>query len=317
METPGLLDVRVLDPRLKHPTIFATFDALAEGESFILANDHDPLPLHHQFSDHRPGCFWTYLETGPEVWQVQLTKLTGPIETVADLVRQNPSAATVFKKLNIDFCCKGNRPFTEVCTEAGLNPEAVKKELQATTVSSGIPDKANVWPLDFLADYIVQNHHQYVAEVVPTITALLNKVIAAHGPQHPELVTVQAAFQRVGDELTVHMMKEERILFPAIRQLTQVQKADHPAPFTFPFGSIANPIQMMEVEHTDAGDDLETIRSVTNNFTVPADGCYSFQLLYQQLEAFETDLHQHVHLENNILFPKAIQVEQQLHAVRA
>lgn len=316
METPVLLDVRVLDPGLKHSTIFATFDALAEGESFILVNDHDPLPLHHQFSDHRPGGFdWTYLEAGPEVWQVQLTKLTGPVETVADLVRQNPAAATVFKKLNIDFCCKGNRPFAEVCTEAGLNPKAVKKELQTITVSSGIPDKANVWPLDFLADYIVQNHHYYVAEAVPTITALLNKVIAAHGSQHPELVTVQSAFQRVGNELMAHMMKEERILFPAIRQLIQVQKAG-PA-FAFPFGSIANPIHMMEVEHTEAGDALETIRSVTNNFTVPAEGCYSFQRLYQQLEAFETDLHQHVHLENNILFPKAIRVEQELHSVRA
>ncbi|MBN8820433.1 MULTISPECIES: iron-sulfur cluster repair di-iron protein [unclassified Spirosoma] len=313
METPVLLDVRVLEPRLKHPTIFSTFDALAEGESFLLINDHDPLPLQYQFKAERPGSFrWEYVAQGPEVWQVRLTKIPGVVETVADLVRTNPAAATVFKKLNIDFCCKGGRPFADACAEAGLNPDAVKKELQTTTLSSGIPDKANVWPLDFLADYIVQNHHRYVAESVPAITALLNKVVAAHGQQHPELETVQAAFALVANDLTAHMLKEERILFPAIRQVTQLQKTEHPALFSFPFGSIANPIRMMEVEHVDAGDTLESIRSLTNNFTVPADGCYSFQLLYQQLEAFETDLHQHVHLENNILFPKAIQAEREL-----
>lgn len=318
METPVLLDVRVLEPRLKHPTIFATFDALAEGQSFLLVNDHDPLPLQYQFKAERPGLFqWEYVAKGPEVWQVRLTKLAGAAETVADLVRQNPVAATVFKKLNIDFCCKGNRPFAEVCAEAGLNPDSVKKELQTTTVSSGIPDKANVWPLDFLADYIVQNHHRYVAESVPSINTLLDKVVAAHGKQHPELETVRTAFHIVGDDLIAHMMKEEQILFPAIRQLVQWQREEHPTAFSFPFGSIANPIRMMEYEHTDAGDTLETIRLTTSNFTVPADGCYSFQLLYQQLENFETDLHQHVHLENNILFPKAIQLERELQLVSA
>lgn len=314
METPVLLDVRVLEPRQKHPTIFSTFDSLAEGQSLLLTNDHDPLPLQYQFKAERPGCFtWEYVATGPKVWQVRLTKIPVVAETVADLVRENPAAATVFKKLNIDFCCKGNRPFAEVCAETGLNPDAVKAELQKSPqVASGIPDKANVWPLDFLADYIVQNHHRYVTEAIPELTALLAKVIKAHGNQHPELETVRTAFNIVADELVAHMLKEERILFPAIRQLVHVQQLGEPVTCAFPFGSIANPIRMMELEHIDAGDTLESIRSVTNNFTVPTDGCYSFQLLYQQLETFETDLHQHVHLENNILFPKAIQLEQEL-----
>ncbi len=234
-------------------------------------------------------------------------------ETIADLVLAYPAGAAVFSKHGIDFCCGGHRSFADVCAEAKLDPETLKAEIRATTgASSGIPAKANVWPLDFLADYIVQNHHQYVAEAIPDITQLLNKVVMVHGPQHPELTTVQEAFQDVSRELQMHMIKEERVLFPAIRQLVHAQKSGDTKSYSPPFGSVADPIQMMEHEHADAGSALETIRKATNNFTVPADGCSSCTLLYQQLEAFEIDLHQHVHLENNILFSKAITMEKGL-----
>ncbi len=314
METSLLLDVRPLQPSQKHQIIFETFDGLADNQSVELTNDHDPMPLRYQFKAERPGRFtWEYLTTGPEVWKVRITKTPLVDETLADLVLAYPAGAAVFSQYGIDFCCGGQRSFTEVCAEANLDPETLKAEIQATSGSpSGIPAKANMWSLDFLADYIVQNHHQYVAEAIPEITQLLNKVVMVHGPQHPELTTVQSAFRDVSRELQMHMIKEERVLFPAIRQLVQAQKSGDADDYAPPFGSVANPIRMMEHEHADAGSALETIRKVTSNFALPADGCSSYRLLYKQLEAFEIDLHQHVHLENNILFPKAIAMEKTL-----
>jgi regulator of cell morphogenesis and NO signaling len=310
METQ-LLDVRLIEPRLKHPSIFKNFDNLRNGEVLTLVNDHDPLPLYHQFKAERPGQFdWEYIERGPLRWRVNITRHLVPDQTLGQLVAANPAAAGVFKKLNIDYCCKGNRSFKEVCREAGLDPEEVTRQ-----ISGAVPEKTGAtrfteWPLDFLADYIVQNHHRYLRTNIPQLLELTQKVAEHHGLEHPELEAVAETFHAIARELIMHLRKEEEILFPAVREL--VKEAATWPPATYCFDTLRDPIRVMELEHSGAGESMEQIRRLTHSYALPAKACYSFKLLYQQLAAFEEDLHQHVHLENNILFPGAIRLEAQL-----
>jgi regulator of cell morphogenesis and NO signaling len=306
-----LLDVRTIEPRFKHPFIFQNFDQLLHGEILTLVNDHDPIPLYYQFESERTGSFaWEYEAKGPDVWKVKITKTQHTGETVGDIVRKNPRASAVFKKYRIDFCCNGNRPFEEVCAEAGLEPAAIKEEITHSKEEAGAGLHADKWSLDFLIDYIIQNHHAYVLNALPGIEELLIKVNSVHGNDHPELSSIVTHFASLVRELMQHMQKEEQILFPVIKEMVAGKKKSVKAPI--PFGSVRNPIMVMEEEHAGAGEDLENIRRLSNNFTAPSDACFSYRLLYKQLEEFEEDLHQHVHLENNILFPKAIALENEL-----
>lgn len=306
------LDIRIIEPRLKHPFIFQNFDQLLHGEILTIVNDHDPLPLFYQFESERPGIFeWNYEEKGPDTWKINITKKLVSDETVADIARQFPNAVPVFKKLHIDFCCNGNRLFTEVCKEAGLVPEEVKLQVIQSTGNSLVHFRAEDWSPAFLADYILQNHHTYVKDSIPQLEALLSKVESVHGKEHPEIHSIHTFFYSLSKELLQHMEKEEQILFPIIKQLVRYNQTGGSIG-SLPFQTIRNPIAVMENEHAGAGEDMENIRRLANDFTPPADACHSYQLLYKQLEEFEDDLHQHVHLENNILFPKAIALENQL-----
>jgi regulator of cell morphogenesis and NO signaling len=199
----------------------------------------------------------------------------------------------------------------DVCTEKNVDWQKVVNEL--SNLSNNVNGKENPddWQLDFLVDYIVNNHHQYVRRMIPVISLHADKVASVHGKNHPETLKIADLFLAVREELEIHMMKEERILFPQIKQmiLTQKEKGQYFAP---PFGSIQNPIRMMEYEHTSAGDALSQIRELSNNYTHPEDACNTFKALFSELKEFEEDLHKHIHLENNILFPKSIELEIQL-----
>lgn len=315
METIATLDVTQLEPRLKHPTIFNKFDSLTANQAFIIDNDHDPKPLYYQLLGERGNVFtWEYLENGPELWKVKIGK-TDPAqskETIGEMVTKDYRKAQVFKKLGIDFCCGGKKNLDEVCYTKGIDVEVVKAELSAVQsleqVSSLAFDK---WDIGFLSDYIINTHHTYVKENIPFISELANKVARVHGDIHPEVIKVAEIFSQIAKDLSLHLMKEENILFPFVKQLAEAgmtNKRITPAAF----GTINNPTQIMEMEHEQAGEDLAAIRQVTNNYTLPADACTSFTILYKKLQEFENDLFTHVHLENNILFPKAIQLEKEL-----
>jgi regulator of cell morphogenesis and NO signaling len=309
METATLLDVRVIEPRHKHPAIFKTFDELANGTLMTIINDHDPLPLYYQFKAERPGIFeWEYIEKGPQVWKVNITKSNTAGETVADVVRNNPKAAKVLKKYNIDFCCKGKRLFELASAEAGITAEALKNEISQATESTPVNMRAEEWSLPFLADYIVNNHHAFVQQSIPEITGLLQKVENAHGESHPHLLQLTEYFKDLAQDMITHMMKEEMILFPAIKDVANFVENGKDMP-NLPFPTVRMPIAMMEDDHSHAGELLMKIRKLSNNFTPPSGACNSFRILYSLLEDFEDDLHQHIHLENNILFPKAIELE--------
>lgn len=231
--------------------------------------------------------------------------------TIRDIVAEDFRAAAVFQRHQIDFCCGGDRAIADACREKGLDAETVIAEVEAVTAGPGTLPRFNEWDLDFLANYIVTNHHSYVRRAIDTIGAHANKVASVHGERHPETIEVAKHFAAVAEDMTQHMFKEERMLFPYVVRLAEAERSGAAAPVA-PFGSIANPIRMMEVEHQAAGDLMGRIRKLTSDFTPPADACTTYTVTYKELEEFEADLHRHVHLENNLLFPKALELESRL-----
>jgi regulator of cell morphogenesis and NO signaling len=233
-------------------------------------------------------------------------------KTVRELALEMPQATRVFEKLKIDYCCGGDKPIVEACAIAGVEVDSVERMLTETMVDSSATASSDFQnaPLSELINYIVQKHHTFTKEEMDRLEALTAKVIAAHGTNHPELLKIGELFERLCADLKPHMFKEERILFPSIVELERASLQGKPLPFV-PFGTVNNPVRMMMMEHEVAGDLLREMRSVSSNYAVPADACISYQTLYQALEEFEKDLHQHIHLENNILFPRTIELEAQ------
>lgn len=232
-------------------------------------------------------------------------------KTLAELVTDNIRAAIVFEEFDLDFCCRGNRTLKEACAEKNIAIEKVVSHLVELGKSNNGHYQINDWSLDFLVEYILNNHHQYVRRMIPVITLHADKVASVHGKNHPETLRIADLFLAVREELEMHMMKEERILFPQIKQMVLTQKENSQF-FPPAFGSIQNPIRMMEFEHSNAGDALYQIRQLSNNYSHPEDACNTFKALYSELKEFEEDLHKHIHLENNILFPKSIELESEL-----
>lgn len=307
------LFVPELQPALKHPTIFRKFDSLKEGESFLIINDHDPKPLYYQLLAERGNIFsWNYLEQGPEVWKVHIKKndtTTG--ETVGQIAAKDIRKAEVFKKYGIDFCCGGKKSLKQVCEEKGLDLAAVESALENVNKTARVSENYDRWNPDFLADYIFNKHHQYYYDEAPIIAELVTKVAGHHGEKHPELQEVYRLFVTLAQELNAHFAKEEKVLFPFIKALVRVKQSGNVEELTNQF-SISGPVQMMEADHDAAGEILAELNEVTNNYAAPADACNSFQFLYRKLKELEDDLHQHIHLENNILFPKALALEKEL-----
>jgi regulator of cell morphogenesis and NO signaling len=316
METleENILNVTLLEPRQKHPTIFVRYDELKEGESLTILNDHDPKPLYYQLLGERGNAFvWEYLEEGPERWKVRIAKrVKGENdETLGEIAAKDLRKAQIFKKHGIDFCCGGKKTVKQACAEKGLDVTLIEQELQQTdkTISSSRPLPYNEWTLDFLADYIVNTHHSYVRKTLPDIRNYSAKVAKVHGEHHPELLPIHELVEAVNAELTAHMMKEERILFPYIKEIVASKSNGSLQQSS---GSVQGPINMMEMEHEAVGKNLEEIRTLSANYSLPQDACASYSLLYRMLEEFEDDLHMHIHLENNILFPKALALEKEL-----
>ncbi len=229
-------------------------------------------------------------------------------KTLAEIVTDNIRSAVVFEEFGLDFCCNGNRSLKSACEDKNVDVQKIVNELSNLSVNENGTQNVNDWQLDFLVDYIVNNHHQYVRRMIPVISLHTDKVASVHGNNHSETLQIADLFLAVREELEGHMMKEERILFPQIKQMVLTQKENGQF-FPPPFGTIQNPIRMMELEHTSAGDALSKIKELSSGYTPPEDACNTFKALYSELKEFEEDLHKHIHLENNILFPKAIELE--------
>ena len=229
--------------------------------------------------------------------------------TIGEYVAQDFRTAAVFSKYGIDFCCKGNRTIEEACEKKNLDFAKIENEvtnLLETTSEGAIDFKS--WPSDLLVDYIEKTHHRYVEEKSAILIPFLDKLCKVHGSNHPELFQIYDLFKGCAGELAQHMKKEELILFPFIKKMTNAirtgQELEQPH-----FGTVENPIAMMQDEHVTEGERFVKIAELTNNYTPPADACNTYKVTFSMLQEFEQDLHKHIHLENNILFPKAIEMQ--------
>jgi regulator of cell morphogenesis and NO signaling len=234
-----------------------------------------------------------------------------PGKTVRELALEIPNATRIFEKMKIDYCCGGSESLAEACATAGVEVADLERLFEQAAESgaplNGVPDFQRLTLTDLMG-HILAKHHVYTKEEMVRLQSLIEKVVAAHGENHPELKNLGDVFQQMCADLTPHMFKEENVLFPYIEALETSILQNNPAPVA-PFGTVNNPIRMMMMEHDTVGELLLELRGLSADYTVPADGCISYQTLYQALEAFEQDLHQHIHLENNILFPKAVEME--------
>jgi len=232
-----------------------------------------------------------------------------PQTTVGELVKDRPARSRIFEQLQIDYCCGGKIPLAEACAKKGLDADDVLSRIQqadADADDASLVD-ADAMGLAELADHIEQTHHAYLREELPRLDFMTRKVAAVHGDHEPRLHAIRETFVAFQEELRNHMMKEEQVLFPMIRQ---VEQAD--GPIKFHCGSLANPIRMMEHEHDNAGNALEQFRELTDGYTPPDWACNTFRAMYDALADLEPNMHQHVHKENNVLFPKALAREQEL-----
>lgn len=232
--------------------------------------------------------------------------------TIGDYVAEDFRTAEVFKKYHIDFCCKGGRTIEEAVEKKQVSAEDVYRDLENVRKAASTSEiDFTTWPLDLLADYIEKTHHRYVEEKTAALIPFLVKLCKVHGDNHPELFQISELFQDSAADLGAHLKKEETILFPFIRKMVEAQRKGEKITFDG-FDTVENPVEMMKDEHSVEGERFAKIAELTNDYHVPADACRTYQVTYKMLEDFQNDLHKHIHLENNILFPGAIALEKAL-----
>ncbi|PQJ74388.1 iron-sulfur cluster repair di-iron protein [Polaribacter gangjinensis] len=229
--------------------------------------------------------------------------------TIGEVVTKNIKTADIFKKYGIDFCCGGGITIKKACEKHQIDYLQLQHELLQAEEGNHYSHQYDTWELDYLAAHIEHVHHKYVATNTPIIQQYAAKVAKVHGHHYQEVIKINDLFNEVAKELAAHMKKEELILFPFIKKLAIASKNNEKIRIPY-FGTVNNPIKMMEEEHENAGEILKQIKELSNNYNPPKEACNTFRALYAKLEEFENDLHQHIHLENNILFPKAIVLEQ-------
>ncbi|MEG0012345.1 MULTISPECIES: iron-sulfur cluster repair di-iron protein [Bacteroides] len=230
--------------------------------------------------------------------------------TVGEIVAENFKYAWVFNRYKVDFCCNGSIPLSEACKQANINMKRIIEELEesVSTLSPGVPDYKS-WPTVLLVDYVIKYHHRNIRIQGPEITELLDKICQVHGDSHPELYEVQESFAQSLVDLNNHLQKEEMVLYPYIYELCDTYSNSAPSP-CFHCGSIESPIAVMMAEHDTEGERYRHIAYLTKGYVTPNDGCNTYRLALDKLKAFEEALHEHIHLENNIIFPRAIDMEE-------
>ncbi len=228
---------------------------------------------------------------------------------VKEIVLSNPAAARVLEDAGVDYCCGGNKSLHDACLHANVSAEEILKRLRENSEQVSPADINWVSaPLADVTRHLREKHHRYVREAIPRVQALAAKVKSKHGAKHPELAEIEALFTRVGQEMIMHMQKEEQVLFPYIDAMEKASLGQGTVEPPF-FRTVKNPVHTMMQEHDAAGDIVKQIRKASSEYAPPSDACPSFQTLYHDLQQFEADLHQHVHIENNILFPRAVDME--------
>ena len=230
---------------------------------------------------------------------------------VSYIVADNYKTAEIFKAYGIDFCCNGNRTIEKVCETNNVDIEILIDKIAEAYKEESIPEEYQSWDIDFLSDYIYNKHHKYIENKVPEIKEYLIKLCQVHGTFHPELLEIFNLFSASSEDLIVHMKKEELILFPYFKKLAEANR-NKSLLSNNGVKSIKNPITMMHQDHDNEGKRFRYISELSNGYSPPIDACNTYKVTYSLLQEFEDDLHKHIHLENNILFKKAIELEQKL-----
>lgn len=221
-------------------------------------------------------------------------------KSIGEIVATDFRAAEIFKTAGIDFCCGGKNSLDETCKMKEIDPSLLVKQLKELENSPASQNQNFIdWELSFLIDYIVNRHHKYVLKALPDLVQYTNKIASVHGSNHPELIEVAGIFEKINNELLQHLKNEEEVLFPSIREVLNNKSPE--ARLT-----IKSEINRMSGEHEFAGGAMDMINEITSGYTIPGDGCNTYSVTYKLLQQFEDDLHIHVHLENNILYPKAL-----------
>lgn len=315
IQTEGLevFNATEVEHRIRHAEIFKKFDALQPGDGFILKNDHDPKPLYYQLNAERGDIFtWDYIEEGPEWFQIVIRKKTTGQDdiTLGEIAKKGLEKAQVLDKYGLDYTVKGDVTLRKACEAKNLDYEKIEKEIQEAKKGSINTKKQqlqyNEWGIEFLTDFILNVHHRYEKEILPDLKSYALKVKNVHGASHPELTEINELTQEVCDTLETLLMREESILLPHIKEMARQNKAvkhDH-------FDSLQQPIQILSSHRMAITEDLARIKVLSNNFTLPEDACASYTLLYEMLSDFSEDYRMQTHLKNNILFPKALQLEE-------
>lgn len=234
--------------------------------------------------------------------------------TIREIALEMPQTTRIFEEFKIDYCCGGRKPFAEACQSAGVDPQVVSEKIEQALSGAeksfgfNVPEKKSAADL---IDHIVEKHHVFTKIELERLHALMEKVCRKHGAEHPELFDLQANFSTLRDDLIPHMRKEEMVLFPFVKQLEASLRLNLSiaAP---PFGTVQNPVRMMMLEHDTDGEILRQMREISNDYALPDEACPSFTALYFGLQELEKDLHRHIHLENNVLFPQAVTMEEQV-----
>ncbi len=239
---------------------------------------------------------------------------TTATRTIREIALETPETTRVFEEFKIDYCCGGKKSIEEACAAAGIDPEVVAARIELAISDHSTRGRANDMEnrsASELIDHIIAKHHIYTATEIERLTPLMEKVCSRHGQQHPDLFELQAVFLALADSLLPHMKKEEMVLFPYVQSLASVSSGTGTASPPH-FGTVENPIRMMMVDHEADGVRLRQMRETSNDYTLPAEACPSFTALYAGLEDLEKDLHRHIHLENNVLFPAAVELERKV-----
>jgi len=232
-----------------------------------------------------------------------------PKMTLGALVNAHPELARELERRGLDYCCGGGQTLTEACTSKGLDSVSTATELAAATKDGIIAEWSTMGALE-LVDHLESTHHRYLWEELPRLSALVAKIVSAHGERRPELQAIAACYEELRADMEPHLMKEERVLFPMIRELDSAQSMP-----TFHCGTLQNPISMMLLEHDAVGELLARLRALTDGYQSPADGCPSYVACFAALAELEADTHLHIHKENNVLFPMVIRMESQMSGV--
>lgn len=221
-------------------------------------------------------------------------------KSLSSIVTENYEAAQVFEKYGLDFCCKGKRPLAAACEEKAIDTDNLLRDLNEVLLANSNPSEFDQMPLSTLIGHIIDTHHSYVKDSLPRISSHIFKVATKHGERFPYMKRVYVLFTQMKKELEFHMEKEEQLVFPRIKEIEEGKPLPDQPQY------LRAPIDVMEEEHEVAGTFMQMISELTSGYNAPAEACTTFQVALNELKGFEADLHQHVHLENNILFPKAI-----------